>query len=86
MTLAPGEMSLHHFNMIHSSGTNRSECERVGFVVRFTTPSLVSSSFPVIQARGQDPCRHLSLIGRPREDALPDGLRLHAVYEQTRST
>ena len=84
VTLAPGEMSLHHFNMIHSSRANRSECDRVGFVIRFTTPALESCSFPVIQARGQDPCRQLCLTERPQEDALSEGLRLHAGYERAR--
>ncbi len=82
--LAPGEISLHHFNMIHSSCANRSECDRIGFVVRFTTPLLVSCSYPVIQARGQDPCRHLCLTERPQEGALSESLQRQAYYERAR--
>lgn len=84
--LAPGEMSLHHFNTIHGSCSNRSERDRVGFVIRFTTPALKSCSFPVTRARGQDPCRHLWLAERPQESTLSEGLRLHAGYEQSGST
>ncbi len=84
--LAPGEMSLHHFNMIHGSRPNRSEQDRIGFVIRYTTPALESCSFPVIQARGEDPCRHLMLAERPQGNTLSKGLRLHAGYEQSRST
>ncbi len=83
--LMPGEMSLHHFNTIHCSRSNRSERDRVGFVIRFTTPAMESCSFPVIQARGQDPCRHLRLAERPQENTLSEGLRLQADYEQSRS-
>jgi non-haem Fe2+, alpha-ketoglutarate-dependent halogenase len=35
LELYAGEMSLHDLNAIHSSGPNRSNAERVGFIVRY---------------------------------------------------
>jgi non-haem Fe2+, alpha-ketoglutarate-dependent halogenase len=33
--LKAGEMSLHHFDLIHGSGPNRSDAPRTGFIVRY---------------------------------------------------
>jgi ectoine hydroxylase-related dioxygenase (phytanoyl-CoA dioxygenase family) len=65
VALRPGEMSLHHSNVIHGSRPNRSGRERVGFIVRFATPEMDSSQVPVVRARGSADSRHLEILGEP---------------------
>jgi non-heme Fe2+,alpha-ketoglutarate-dependent halogenase len=71
LTLAPGELSLHHNNIIHGSQASRSDVKRIGFIVRFATPALASSDLPVLRARGSGDCSHLDLLATPPADA-PD--------------
>ncbi|RYV01082.1 phytanoyl-CoA dioxygenase [Shewanella sp. OPT22] len=35
MELAPGEMSLHHFKLVHGSDPNNSDERRIGFAIRY---------------------------------------------------
>lgn len=75
VALGPGEMSLHHSNIIHGSNANRSGARRTGFIVRFITPQAETSQRPVIQARGRADCSHLaSLPGPPPDDGLEAAL------------
>ena len=37
VVLKPGEMSLHHTNIVHGSNPNTSDGPRIGFIVRFVT-------------------------------------------------
>jgi non-heme Fe2+,alpha-ketoglutarate-dependent halogenase len=68
LTLAPGELSLHHNNIIHGSQPSRSDVKRIGFIVRFATPALASSELPVMRARGSADCSHLDLLDGPPPD------------------
>ena len=56
VVLQPGEMSLHHVNIIHGSGRNASNKPRIGFAVRYIDPQVkqTASGHPVIVARGKD--------------------------------
>jgi len=67
--LRAGEMSLHHDLIVHGSRPNRGDGKRVGFVVRYTTPSAHSRGFPVVRARGGAACPQLELAGRPPDAA-----------------
>ena len=42
--LQPGEMSLHHGHMFHSSQPNTSDDRRIGFVIRYISPSMYQKS------------------------------------------
>ena len=63
--LRPGEMSLHHLNLIHGSAPNKSASPRIGFVIRYATPRLTECAFRVIRARGCEHVRHLPLLETP---------------------
>lgn len=65
VTLQPGEMSLHHSNIIHGSNANTSDEPRVGFIVRYVTPRIADRNRPLLRVRGQAPCPHLRLAPPP---------------------
>ena len=57
VVLKPGQMSLHHGHIFHSSGPNNSDFDRVGMVFRFLTPQvkqLVSQRDYAMVVRGID--------------------------------
>jgi ectoine hydroxylase-related dioxygenase (phytanoyl-CoA dioxygenase family) len=59
LVLRPGQMSLHHCNIIHGSQPNRSAEDRVGFIVRFVTSAHRADRGPVVRVRGHGDDRHL---------------------------
>jgi non-haem Fe2+, alpha-ketoglutarate-dependent halogenase len=67
LALRAGEMSLHHVNLIHGSGPNRSDSKRIGFAVRYVAPevSQVLEHHPVVLARGRDDYHHYALLEEP---------------------
>ena len=65
--LRPGEMSLHHCNIIHGSNANCSVDKRIGFIVRFVTSRIKPKGRPLMKVRGSADCRHLELVGEPAE-------------------
>lgn len=70
IVLRPGEMSLHHTNIVHGSKPNGSDGPRIGFIVRFVTSRTPSRERAVVQARGAGDCRHLKLASPPVEDDI----------------
>ncbi len=64
LVLDPGEMSIHHNLIVHGSMPNNSPHQRIGFIIRYTTPAYEGVR-PVIRVRGTSDCSHLSLAGRP---------------------
>jgi len=65
IVLRPGEMSLHHTNIVHGSKANGSDGPRIGFIVRFVTSRTTNRERPVVQARGSGDCSHLKLASPP---------------------
>jgi non-heme Fe2+,alpha-ketoglutarate-dependent halogenase len=51
VTLRPGEMSLHHLDLIHGSAPNRSAAARTGFIVRFVRISGAGTFSPLLPVR-----------------------------------
>jgi non-haem Fe2+, alpha-ketoglutarate-dependent halogenase len=70
LVLRPGEMSLHHSNIVHGSNPNSSDEPRVGFIVRFVTNRTTNSARPMLRVRGRADCGHLTLA-RPPADTDP---------------
>jgi len=70
VVLRPGEMSLHHANVIHGSNANLSDGPRIGFIVRFVTSRATNRDRLVVRARGNGDCRHLRLAEPPVEEKL----------------
>lgn len=56
VVLSPGEMSLHHVNLVHGSNPNDSAEPRLGFAVRYVAPSVRQcvAKVPTVLARGRD--------------------------------
>ena len=67
LILKPGEMSLHHVNIIHGSNPNRSDDQRIGFAVRYVTPDVQQQAErqPAILARGEDRHGNFPLMKSP---------------------
>jgi ectoine hydroxylase-related dioxygenase (phytanoyl-CoA dioxygenase family) len=70
IVLEPGEMSLHHTNIVHGSNANTSDAPRIGFIVRFVTSKTMNRERPVMRARGEGDCSHLRLASPPVEEEL----------------
>ena len=82
VVLAPGQMSLHHVNIVHGSKANPSDKPRIGFVARYMTPSVKQSGFqqPVILARGEDRFGHFEhMSGPPDSSDFDAALQRHLV-------
>ncbi|MBR71742.1 MAG: phytanoyl-CoA dioxygenase [Rhodospirillaceae bacterium] len=43
MTLQPGEVSLHHIDLVHSSAPNQSNDARIGYAIRYISTNVQSS-------------------------------------------
>ena len=65
LVLQPGEMSLHHSNIVHGSNPNNSDEPRVGFIVRFVTNRTTNRDRPMLRVRGRADCSHLTLAQPP---------------------
>ncbi len=72
IVLQPGEMSLHHVQIIHGSNANDSDHKRIGYAPRYVTPEVrqvqIEGRQPAVLARGRDDYHHFDLI----EQAPPD--------------
>lgn len=67
LTLAPGEMSLHHIGVVHGSKPNASDESRIGFAVRFIAAEVkqdVESAIAML-ARGGDSHGNFDLLEPP---------------------
>ena len=76
--LAPGEMSLHHGRMFHSSGPNTSNRWRAGLSLRYITPStrqVVGVRDFAQLVRGKDRFGHFDTLPRPLSDDDPAAMR-----------
>ena len=70
IVLRPGEMSLHHTNIVHGSKPNGSNGPRIGFIVRFVTSRTTNRERAVVRARGNGDCSHLKLATPPVDENL----------------
>ncbi len=82
MSLQPGEMSLHHVNMLHSSEQNRSGDARIGFSITFVTPETPATRLPVIHARGNSTDHGFELMKEPPTYDLKSGVAAYAEFIQ----
>jgi len=78
--LQPGEASFHHSTIVHGSNPNESTEPRIGFIVRFVTSTVAHRDRPVIRARGQADCGHLTLAAPPPRSDYNDAFSAWRVY------
>lgn len=76
ITLAPGEMSLHHVAIVHGSNPNTSDRPRIGYAVRYVPPSTRQKldHIPVILARGRDRFGHFRHLEEPPSLPLQEAI------------
>jgi ectoine hydroxylase-related dioxygenase (phytanoyl-CoA dioxygenase family) len=76
VTLAPGEMSLHHVAIVHGSNPNTSDRPRIGYAVRYVPPSTQQEldHIPVILARGCDRFGHFRRVEEPPSLSLQEAI------------
>jgi non-heme Fe2+,alpha-ketoglutarate-dependent halogenase len=80
--LDPGEMSLHHADLVHGSRGNRSDGKRIGFAIRYVSPA-VSQERPhhaVVLARGEDVHGHYELLEREPSADFEESLAAHDAF------
>jgi ectoine hydroxylase-related dioxygenase (phytanoyl-CoA dioxygenase family) len=68
--LKPGQASLHHGHLFHSSGPNRSDDRRMGIAIRYIKPSMKQQTDDrplVTLASGEDNFGHFTIAGAPQE-------------------
>jgi non-heme Fe2+,alpha-ketoglutarate-dependent halogenase len=68
LSLAPGEMSLHHIGIAHGSKANRSDYARIGIAVRYIAPEVVQqgSERQIVQlVRGTDEYGNFEIVAPP---------------------
>jgi non-haem Fe2+, alpha-ketoglutarate-dependent halogenase len=81
VVLRPGEISLHHVNIVHGSGPNRTDGKRVGFAIRYVATD-VRQEFPhhaVLLARGRDDYGHYDVTSK-----VPSGTIAECLESQRR--
>lgn len=81
VALEPGECSLHHVEMMHSSPPNSSGERRVALAVRYITPSARQTRHSIDTAslvRGEDAYGHFQPERRPAAAAEPEAIAFHA--------
>ena len=77
--LKPGQMSLHHGRMFHSSGPNRSDDRRIGIAIRYVNPAVGLASgdqkLGASLVRGQDDHGHFELMPPPTKEFEPAAMQ-----------
>ena len=71
LTLAPGEMSLHHVRIVHGSEPNRAHYRRLGLAIRYVPTYVRQTEGPRDYAtlvRGKDDYHHFQYEPEPRVD------------------
>lgn len=69
VVLRPGQMSLHHGLVFHSSGPNRSNDRRIGIAMRYVSTAMSNigeARTDAFLVRGEDRHGHFDLAGPPR--------------------
>ena len=78
--LQPGEISLHHGRLFHSSGPNTSADRRIGLAIRYLRPDVkqrVAKKDYAMLVRGWDRHNHFTPVAGPVDDFDEDALRRH---------
>lgn len=78
LILRPGQMSLHHGEIVHGSQPNRSDDRRIGFALQsFVPPDVVQVTGKNywMDVRGENPRENSVSLKRPRYDLDPEAER-----------
>lgn len=77
--LEPGQMSLHHADLVHGSRGNRSDVKRIGFAIRYVSPSVQQERphHPAVLARGTDSYGNYELLEDPPVSDFKQAIAAH---------
>jgi non-heme Fe2+,alpha-ketoglutarate-dependent halogenase len=81
LTLSPGEMSLHHIGIAHSSKANGANYARIGFAIRYIAPEVVQQGpeRQIVQlVRGKDEHGNFEIVAPPSDAATAAEIRNEA--------
>jgi ectoine hydroxylase-related dioxygenase (phytanoyl-CoA dioxygenase family) len=73
--LQPGQASMHHGHLFHSSGPNKTQRRRIGAAIRFIKPSMRQQSGDrtlVAHVSGEDRYNHFRVAATPRQRLAED--------------
>ncbi|MBH62923.1 MAG: phytanoyl-CoA dioxygenase [Alphaproteobacteria bacterium] len=86
--LEPGQMSLHHVQIVHGSDPNNSPLPRIGFVIRYISTEVEQTTGfrdSAMLVRGEDRFGHFDLETAPTSDFDPNALaHLNELREKRR--
>lgn len=80
IVLEPGQLSLHHGMLFHSSGPNTSADRRIGVAIRYVNPNarqVDGSKEHALLVRGVDRGRNFIHFAPPRHEFGPSEIELH---------
>ena len=80
ITLEPGQFSLHHGMLFHSSGPNTSAGRRIGVAIRYVNPNarqVDGSKEHALLVKGVDRERNFIHFAPPRHEFGPSEIELH---------
>jgi ectoine hydroxylase-related dioxygenase (phytanoyl-CoA dioxygenase family) len=80
--LQPGQMSLHHADVVHSSTPNTSDGWRIGITIRYISTD-ISQSAPhheVVLARGKDVHGNYKRLEQPPSTDIEGGVAAYAEF------
>lgn len=77
--LQPGEMSIHHWQLIHGGLPNSADYDRIGFVMRFISADTYcrGGRDTAMLVRGTYRGNHFDLEARPKSDFHPDAMKTY---------
>jgi non-heme Fe2+,alpha-ketoglutarate-dependent halogenase len=84
IVLAPGEMSLHHVNMLHGSNANRSADNRTGYAIRYVAAHVRQGlgHSKVLLARGRDRFDNFQVQTDVPPADLDEAFERHIAYSE----
>jgi len=80
--LQPGQMSLHHADVVHGSNPNDSDGWRIGFATRYVATDVRQSTphHEVVLARGRDVHGHYKQLAQAPSADTESGVAAHAAF------
>ena len=89
IVLEPGQFSLHHGMLFHSSGPNTSNDRRIGIAIRYVNPNarqVDGSTEHALLVRGADRQQNFIHFAPPRHAFGPSELQLHAEIMRSKTS
>ena len=77
LILRPGQLSIHHAEVVHGSQPNRSDHRRVGYAIQGYMPphtEQVIGENLWLDVRGENPRKNSTLLSRPKADMDAEGI------------